>query len=328
MILCDIFRRPESPVFLVILAVAACASNSSCSQKSTGVERHDALFRVGHDGGEIEAGRDVRGMGTRAAPVRSEICNGETGMQLRVYVGIGLSDGEMGAEIEAENGVRSFFVDGGCVAWAGGGWAEDRLGRARPWRSARLTSQQKDALEAALGFATFDHVADCQSQSGLFSHSVRVMQRRQAGYLCRTRGPQFDKTWELVTSIALAISNTGAPLTGPIRLAAKEIENPEASFYPGPVPWPFDKKLDDFLYDQTKAGRRYPTGNGLLVSDLEEAKKLRLLQANHLAAIDSHPERPPSALKVTNGTTIAAVYLRDALPFEDEFGILSFAVVP
>ena len=98
-----------------------------------------------------------------------------------------------------------------------------------------------------------------------------------------------------------------------------------SAYYPEPPPvytWPAGLRLRDYFNEVLEEEGPEPIGISNLLSG-SDAVHLRAMREAYLT--DTQPGKPffygANGIPMTDGTTTAQVFMRDALPYEDEQGL-------
>jgi hypothetical protein len=96
-------------------------------------------------------------------------------------------------------------------------------------------------------------------------------------------------------------------------------------------PWPLAQPLQPLLIPEDVAPAAYAgnaSGVSHLISEAGGAAMLRSIREQWLVDRKATPGFYIGGLRMTDGNTTATVFLRDALPYEDEHGLLPFSDPP
>jgi hypothetical protein len=160
---------------------------------------------------------------------------------------------------------------------------------------------------------------DCGSSQGISDATPQIIQSASSRAMCLVPGPKFMGAWSVIKDRAQALWDAAEPLDGPIwiSLAAKADDLPAYD-------WPLSEPMSTFLIPDTGPGAGtldFMSGAGHHITDADALTKLRELRERYLADAQATPGRYFEAPKVTDGTVPARLYMRDALPYEDEHGL-------
>jgi hypothetical protein len=288
-----------------------------------------ASFACGSARNVHPAARDAAAETVLIGPTHS-LCDGNAVMRLRVFVEAQPGREMRGSKVRVENGIKSFALDGMCSYWISGGWnsLDGSLSRDRGWRTGTLTVEFKNALDRVFGFDDLGPLADCVPEAGLFDASVRTVRSERSAARCGTKGTLFDAAWMAIEARGAELWASAKPMNGGIRLVAVEapIDGPPLAI---PYSWPSSQPMDTFMIDGQAASDNL-SGMSKLVSEPEEARIFRALRDQYLSDRDATPGVYGNwdGLKVNDGQRAAWLYMRDALPYEDEQGLLPFSELP
>ena len=249
-----------------------------------------------------------------AAATKQRLCDGTARVRLRYYLAGGGLELD-GSWVRIDNGFPSFMLDGTCQYWIGGGWNDyaDPLARDRGWRTGVASTELMTALDQ-VAWSALGELADCDPHPGLFDAGSRVI-AADGSIACASKGPKFDALWGIIETRGKQLWDAATPVTGDIHVAASQRGSTDAKLYTWPIAEPIAKFLvTPFVNFEAASASQ-------LVSNPTEAAKLRALLAQYIADIDAgaHVYDGP---RVSDGTTTATLYARDALPYEDEHGWL------
>lgn len=250
----------------------------------------------------------------------SRLCDGK--QELKLFVLILPQDGYRGSMVRIENGYPSLAIDGTCSYWMNP-WHADPSARDRPWRTGTLSAEEQLIFEEALPLDHLERLQDCVIPAGTFDAPTRAIYSRTSSTGCAGVGSLFDAAWDLVASRAEGLWAAGVPMQGAVHVSAVE-----SGILPGirePYLWPLERPLAELLLDETDEAttEAFQLGVSTLIPQ-PDADLLRALNAQYLAEREETPGLFADGMQADDGTTIAVVYLRDALPYEDESGLLSF----
>jgi hypothetical protein len=130
-------------------------------------------------------------------------------------------------------------------------------------------------------------------------------------------GALFSAAWDW----ASRLHQQGSPLTGPVRALAVEGAFSHPGYAGQILPWTVGVSLSSLVLDPRVTG--VGPGRGRLVAQ-PDAEVLREWRNNQLAG-SYHPASDGPFIAVSdNGGPFFALYVRDALPFEGENGLVPF----
>lgn len=251
------------------------------------------------------------------------LCDGADALTLRIFSPPQPEREFLGGGVRIENGYPSFAVDGQCRYYISGGWRgeDSRMGRDVGWRTGHLSDDLRRSLEEIAGSedlaeryptcvvdGTHDAVDIVVANSG---SAVRCVQSGNAG---------VRDVFEFVNERAQRLRDGGEPVSGHLHVTAwgglTRAERPE------PYEWPPELVLADYFEADATVYAATSDGLSQRVSG-SEAAPLRQLRERYLNDLQS---RPPSAydaegIPITDGNLVARLFMRDALPYEDENGV-------
>lgn len=249
------------------------------------------------------------------------LCDGTATLRLRVFKEAINGREARGSIVRVENGVPSFFVDGMCSYWISGGWEDDMFSRDRGWRVGTLDSELLGELEQAFPLEFLHQLADCPEMAGVFDANIRTIRSARSTASCRTNGLLFDSAWNAVATRASVLWARATPLDGGIRVSAIQTSGLGLKY-----PWPAHEPLSSFVIPEAPEAvyQGFSSGISRLVVDPAIAGQLRLARESFF--IDSVATGTfADGQKMFDGTYSAFVFMRDALPYEDDHGLLPFS---
>ena len=322
---------------VVSLVLATFLSAPACS---TAPAKNDG-GQIDLDGGDIggghEAGIDTGltdGVGnsdTSASDLgdsgRQALCDGVQHLRLLVLIRMGSEP--RGSIVRVENGHPVIAIDGTCSYWIGGGWTEDALSRDRPFRTGRMSEADVRAVEESLPIDDVAALADCPPPpAGLFDYSIRDIRSETMMASCigsapeLTAGTRFEAAWMTVQAIAGKLWDDGMPMDGALHVSAVEASS-NASATPAPYAWPNALPLGPFILSSSDW---FKSGVSRLVDDPGSARQLRAMRDQYLADRTAQPGLYGNwdGLMASDQSSTVFVYMRDAIPYEDARGWLTF----
>lgn len=301
-----------APWLCSAIVLGSCGT-TGCSGKVDTAANFDAGGRGGGPG-DSSAG----------APATSPpaICNGSSAVVLRAYIEPDLSRELPGSSVRVENGFPSIVIDGKCKYWLNGGWLEDSLARDLGWRAGVLSAQVAATLESVIDVDHLSDSNDCTYSAGMSDYSIMTIRSLKSSASCRgTAGSKFSADWKVLQDSAVTLWEQAIPLDQGIHVAAVSASSAAPG---GPVPyaWPTGIDLGSLILDPQQASLN-STGLSQLV-ELPDATQLRQLRDQYLGDVKAEPGAYVNwdGLEVTDGTRVAVVFMRDALPYEDPKGLL------
>jgi hypothetical protein len=296
--------KPYPGVMAALLGAVACSSAPA--------SRDGAGSDAGTDGG-------VADTGTTSDTGSQPLCDGMPHLRLWALI---LPGNELrGSLVRVENGSPMLSVDGTCAYWIGGGWYEDPLSRDRPFRTGTLSAAEVSAIESGLPLDDLSPLGDCPPPPpGLFDVGTRSIRTATPTASCMTNGTRFDPAWATLEALARTLWDRGTPLDGALHVSAA---SGGGQARPPAYAWPLASPLSGFVLadaDLTKIGVSH------LVDDPDAARSLRGLRDQYLSDRDAQPGLYVNwdGLTATDASGTAFVYMRDAIPYEDAQGLLTF----
>lgn len=256
-------------------------------------------------------------------PSSFTLCDGIPALRLRVYGAANPERELRGSMVRTENGFPSFAVDGLCNYYLNGGWgqgADETLDRDQGWRSGVLPSDLRAQLEVAMQRSSLATLQACLPTDGLFDATAWVLSVPGGSAACLRPGPGFTDLVSRVQTLAVSLWPNAHPLAGGIRVSAVATGDDLSS----PYPWPLAQPLGDFMLPENvplNLYKGFSVGVSTLVSDEESARHFRQLREQYLADRTANPFLFFDGQVMSDGRTKANVYMRDALPYEDENGL-------
>jgi hypothetical protein len=273
------------------------------------------------DGGDASSEASISD--SAGPPVDAQpLCDGTERVRFHALVAADTGRERRGSSVRVELGSPFLVVDGACRYWISGGWLEDELGRDRPLRTGKLSESEAEMLEHAIPLDELATLNDCKPVAGQFDVSLRALRTEQTSARCGSSGPRFDAAWLALESISGALWAKAAPLDGALHLSA--VEAPNDLQAPKPYPWPLAIPLSSFVLELGSDGQ--PIAPSSAVADPDSANQLRALRVQYLDDRSSQPGIYVNwdGMAVTQNGVNAWLYMRDAIPYENAQGGLSF----
>ena len=239
------------------------------------------------------------------------ICDGSSDVRLAIQVGGG-GPAAPGQAMLSENGWEFLLVDGSCVGWVLHGSGE-------PLVRTLLSADDERQLGAALGLSTWSAIVPTTGgcADGPTS-SYRFGEQRLTGSGC---GGDMHSAWAELNAAFSAqlerLATLGQPWRGDLHyvvLPEQSQNDPRAA-----VPWPLDTALsavaipEDQLFNYHAGMSHRATG--------DDATKLRAIRTT--SNMPSSDGLTHDFTRVTDaGAANYQLYVRDALPFEQDNGLL------
>jgi hypothetical protein len=272
----------------------------------------------GRDGGTPSNGEDAIGVTPEGRP--NPICDGSQSLRLRIYYYSNPTSNLRGSTVRIENGFPSFGLDGQCTYYLNGGWLDLPLANDLGWRYGSLPDDAREELDSGVPLSHLSDLQDCLPDNGLFDVDPVVISSAESFASCRKPGPRLSKALAIVTSRAAALWTNAREMVGSIRFSAAAAADDGSIKYQ----WPLAEPLATFVIPENVSGAEYEgfsAGVSSLVSDPARALKLRQLRGDYLSDRASMPARFTDGQLMSDGITMAYVYMRDALPYEDDRGL-------
>lgn len=263
------------------------------------------------------AGCSSEADGGAAAPA-VPLCDGSSTLTLRIfYQGGGLD--YPGSEVRVENGHPSLAVDGQCRYFMSGGWTEDRQSRDLGWRQGLLPDELRRALEQRAGSEDLQRTYGYSSgPPALDAPSAVIANARSAFIGGDGRQPVLD-FFAFIRQNAPVLWATGQALDGDLHILLRE---PSGGEPPRRYELPSGFELRDDIEPASPVEALSGEGWRGRVPRAEAAA-WRTIREQYLR--DTAPAGAgytSAGIPVTDGELSATLFMRDALPYEDEQGLL------
>jgi hypothetical protein len=247
------------------------------------------------------------------------LCDGSTNLTLRIFYG-GQSGREvLGSAVRVENGFPSFAVNGQCQYFMSGGWFEDRQARDFGWRQGIVSDDLRRALEAKAGAEDLRSTYDCGRGVPIADAPPSIIANARSSLIC-TGGASEPvlEVFALIRQRAQELWTDARALDGALRITARQASGAEP---PKWYQWPTGLALRDYFETNSTVLYDEPEGQSKPVA-ATAAAPLRTLREQYLR--DTRPGYlyTGEGIPITDGQTIATMFMRDALPHEDERGLL------
>jgi hypothetical protein len=252
------------------------------------------------------------------------LCDGSDGLTLRIFAAGQASRDAMGSAVRVENGLPSFAVDGQCRYFMGGGWrgaGSARQSRDEGWRRGTVSDGLRRDLELLVGWADLEQRYACDPSAGAFDAPAGIVANTHSASICASGsvGPQFAVAFDAIQDRAAQLWAQAQPLDQDLRVTA--VEDYVADGDPLPAyAWPSGLAFRDYLLQDDAALLGVTEGFSKLVP-AAEAGPLREVRERFLLDLQRRANGIIGGIQMTDGETTGAVYLRDALPYEDEDGL-------
>jgi hypothetical protein len=248
--------------------------------------------------------------GSRADDVPEvPVCDGSEALTLRVFYTVGGQ--ELGARVRTENGYMSFAVDGQCQYFISGGWSGEPLARDEGWRHGSLDPDLRRSLEQQTDPVALGN--ECEPGS-IPDASALVVASPLASSSCVGQGPRATALLATFREWKARLWRDAVPMDQDLHLVAWE-EAPREEIQP--YAWPSPLPLRDYI----DLDRTWAAGRSKRIS-AADAAPLRALRERYLS--DVRATRLPgdgSGIPVIDGDLSARLFMRDALPYEDDRGL-------
>jgi hypothetical protein len=259
------------------------------------------------------------GCGSDAEPLPTvPLCDGSNELTLRIFHGPGGMD-FYGSEVRRESGVPSFAVDGQCQYFVSGGWNNQRQGVDLGWRQGTLDGELLRTLEREAGAEDLASVYAC-SGGGALDAGDMVVANSRSTLRCNGGNESLLELFERIRLRARELWEQGQALDGDLHITLVEAYGGEP---PQWYSWPSELAFDEYWRPaQTPSAQLEPRSQRVPAAD---AASLRALRERYLR--DTRETQPGTlyaggGLPIADGETLAVMYMRDALPYEDERGRL------
>jgi hypothetical protein len=246
------------------------------------------------------------------------LCDGSAKLTLRIFYAGQSGREEFGSAVRIENGLPSFSVDGQCQYFMSGGWVEDKQARDYGWRQGSVSDDLRRSLEAKAGAEDLPTAYDCNGPS-VPDASPAIIANARSTVICPGDGGQA--VGEIMTTIrqrARELWGTGRPLDGDLRITVRE---PSGLEPPRRYRWPTGLALQDYFESDSSALAFDPIGRSRKVA-AADAAPLRAIREEYLSDTRPGVLYTADGIPITDGEISATMFMRDALPYEDERGIL------
>jgi hypothetical protein len=295
--------------------VCCCIVLMGCGRSSGSVRRLDGSRSSSSENADssVEAGKASF----------NTVCDGSPSLRLRIYQYSSPERNLRGSIVRIENGFPSFGLDGECNYYINGGWLSVPLGRDEAWRYGKIPSDVQSELDAGLILSNLQDLRDCLPDAGLYDVDPWVISTVESSASCISPGPKLSKALAIIQSRASSLWSNGLRMEGPIRFSAADTADDSSNLYQ----WPLVAPLADFVIREDVSLADYKgfsTGVSYLTTDQVSVVKFRQLREQYIADRTANPGRFTDGQVMSDGTTRAFVYMRDALPYEDEHGLWPF----
>jgi hypothetical protein len=219
-----------------------------------------------------------------------------------------------GISMLAENGWQFLLVDGSCHAWTLAAHTE-------PLRQVTLSREREEALSRALRLSEWNtftglHQGSCPDAPGV---SYRFDQVRLSGGTCGLRAG--DPLAEVNAAFFAQLKQLYAeatPSSGNVRYLLIRGEENAPGDNRAPILWPLAVNPELVSITRDEAFQFMPGRSQLATGD--DASKLRAIRSTHPSTASSPV--PASTPIISADGVRFMLYVRDAVPFEAENGII------
>jgi hypothetical protein len=252
-----------------------------------------------------------------APPATVPLCDGSANLTLRIFYG-GQSGRELfGSAVRVENGFPSFAVDGQCQYFISGGWFDDLQARDFGWRQGSLVNDLRDTLEANAGVEDLRSTYDCGRAVPVADAPPAIIANARSSLICvgGTSEP-VGNVFALIVRRARELWAGAQPLDGGLHVTVREASGAEP---PRWYPWPTGLRLLDYFETNSDILYDAPEGRSRPVAAMDAAP-LRALREEYLRDTQG-AFATGDGIPITDGETLGAMFMRDALPHENERGL-------
>jgi hypothetical protein len=255
------------------------------------------------------AALSVWGCGSDAPAV--PLCDGSAGLTLRVF-----SEGGgpyLGPAVREENGNPSFAVDGQCQYFISGNWSESGApSNDYGWRQGSVDKDFRRTLERMIGVEDLSTINDCNAYSTLFDAPSLVVANARSSLICPAQwGRKVSAVFEAIEHSSRRLWLDGQPLDQDLHVVVWEAD------YRNDLPtysWPSVLSLRDYVvpaFDSSASKR-------VTAADAEPLRQLREKYLRDIRELAAHHDG--GGIQVSDGEIYARLFMRDALPYENETG--------
>ena len=246
------------------------------------------------------------------------LCDGSSAMTLRIFYA-GQSGREvLGSAVRIENGFPSFVVDGKCNYFMAGGWLEDQQARDYGWRQGTLSDDLRRTLEAKAGAEDLPSAYACSGSGALDAPPAIVANARSSVICSSDANESVREIMSVIRQGARELWAAGQPLAGDLRVTIREASGAEP---PQRYPWPSGLALSDYFEPDSSSLYFEPEGRSKRVA-AADAVPLHALREQYLRDTRPGVLYIGEGIPITHGETSATMFMRDAVPYEDERGLL------
>jgi hypothetical protein len=246
------------------------------------------------------------------------LCDGSSQLVLRIFYEGQLARERLGSAVRVENGYPSFALDGHCQYYVSGGWTDsERHGRDLAWHHGFLPDDVRNTLERDAALGDLPSFYDCASSGGGFDIPTPVIENARSSVACvGGAGMKLLDFLGRMREIAAALWSAGQPMGEAMRVNVVPI----GSTNPDRYVWPGTLNLLEY-FEQDIGYAEESAGKSKLVP-AADAGPLRALREQYLRDQAGDPTSEAAGILVSDGMTEGTLYMRDALTYEDDRGLL------
>lgn len=250
-------------------------------------------------------------------PATVPLCDESDELTLRIFVGAGGMDYH-GSEVRRENGAPSFAVDGQCRYFVSGGWNNQRQGSDLGWRQGTVDDELRRTLESEAGAEDLASVYECFPGGPVDAGSMVVANARSS-LTCGGAGEDLLAVFARMGRRARDLWEQGQPLDGDLRITLVEAYGGEP---PRRYSWPSELAFEQYWEPAQRLSGQEPRSQRVAAAD---AGPLRALREQFLRDTQPGVLYTASGIPIVAGNQQATSFMRDALVYEDERGLLPLA---
>jgi hypothetical protein len=203
----------------------------------------------------------------------------------------------------------SFALDGQCRYFISGGFQFDPPDpRSEGWREGLLDDELARSLQRSIGGADLSGLDACEGYQTVPDGPSIFISNADFSVVCGNQPEAAQAVMDTISEHALALRTQGQPLAGDLYIEV--VDGAEAGFA---VEWPGAIGLPE-VEPQLGVSQRQ-------VISAADAAPVRALRDRWLQR-SARRVYWDTGIPVRNGERLVRVFLRDALPYEDESGIL------
>jgi hypothetical protein len=183
-----------------------------------------------------------------------------------------------------------------------------------------VDDELRRTLENTFGAEDLSSLNDCDSTNPVADISTLIFANARSVLACsRLQGPRVTRMFGVIEERAMELRAQGRPLDQDLWLTAWA--GFDRADPPPPYSWPDGLALRDyyvadpamFVFDAVGFSKRVPAA---------EAAPLRAMRERYLSDMQAAPQRyDGEGIPVSDGELAGRVFMRDALPYEDESGL-------